>query len=87
MHINQDSESKYEKCVRHETFELISNFQMLPKDFYEENYDVIRWWIMERLFIKQKQRENSSRIKIEKVRTEGGGYSGSSGGGVMIRTA
>ncbi|GFW45682.1 hypothetical protein TNCV_3246191 [Trichonephila clavipes] len=42
MHINQDSESNYEKSVRYETFELICNFQMLPKDLYEENYEAIR---------------------------------------------
>ncbi|GFT50563.1 uncharacterized protein TNCV_551581 [Trichonephila clavipes] len=41
MHINQDSESKYQKSVRHETFELIRNFPMLPKDLYEENYEAI----------------------------------------------
>ncbi|GFU94190.1 uncharacterized protein TNCV_4162681 [Trichonephila clavipes] len=37
MHINQDRESKYEKSDRHETFEL----NMLPKEFYEENYEAI----------------------------------------------
>ncbi|GFT70929.1 hypothetical protein TNCV_694641 [Trichonephila clavipes] len=31
MHINQGSESKYEKSDRHETFEL----NMLPKEIYE----------------------------------------------------
>ncbi|GFS58569.1 uncharacterized protein TNCV_111781 [Trichonephila clavipes] len=37
MHINQDSESKYEKSDRHETFEL----NMLIKELYEENYEAI----------------------------------------------
>ncbi|GFX75557.1 uncharacterized protein TNCV_4714641 [Trichonephila clavipes] len=37
MHINQDSESKYEKCHRHETFEL----NMMPKELYEENYEAL----------------------------------------------
>ncbi|GFT45109.1 uncharacterized protein TNCV_1736921 [Trichonephila clavipes] len=41
MHMNQDSESKYQKSVRHETFELIRNFKMLPKDLYEENYEAL----------------------------------------------
>ncbi|GFW31186.1 uncharacterized protein TNCV_2577681 [Trichonephila clavipes] len=37
MHINRDSESKYDKSDRHETFELNCNFQMLPKELYQEN--------------------------------------------------
>ncbi|GFX46772.1 uncharacterized protein TNCV_4039201 [Trichonephila clavipes] len=37
MHINQDSENKYEKSDRHE----ISEFNMLPKELYEENYEAI----------------------------------------------
>ncbi|GFX20177.1 hypothetical protein TNCV_1437371 [Trichonephila clavipes] len=36
MHINRDSESKYDKSDRHETFELNCNFQMLPKELYQE---------------------------------------------------
>ncbi|GFX53780.1 uncharacterized protein TNCV_1597261 [Trichonephila clavipes] len=41
LHINQDSESKYEKSDRYETFELNLNFQMLPKELYEEIYEAI----------------------------------------------
>ncbi|GFX44767.1 uncharacterized protein TNCV_1802481 [Trichonephila clavipes] len=41
MHMNQDSESKYQKSVRHEAFELIRNFKMLPKDLYDENYEAL----------------------------------------------
>ncbi|GFV52050.1 hypothetical protein TNCV_1324031 [Trichonephila clavipes] len=37
MNINRDSESKYDKSDRHETFELNCNFQMLPKELYQEN--------------------------------------------------
>ncbi|GFU67857.1 transposable element Tcb1 transposase [Trichonephila clavipes] len=37
MHINRDSESKYDKSDRHEMFELNFNFQMLPKELYQEN--------------------------------------------------
>ncbi|PRD17596.1 UNVERIFIED_CONTAM: hypothetical protein NCL1_64009 [Trichonephila clavipes] len=41
LHTNQDSESYYEKSDKHETFELNLNFQMLPKELYEENYEAI----------------------------------------------
>ncbi|GFT23787.1 integrase catalytic domain-containing protein [Trichonephila clavipes] len=37
MRINRNSESKYDKSDRHETFELNCNFQMLPKELYQEN--------------------------------------------------
>ncbi|GFY23188.1 hypothetical protein TNCV_3764281 [Trichonephila clavipes] len=37
MHINRDRKSKYDKSDRHETFELNSYFQMLPKELYQEN--------------------------------------------------
>ncbi|GFW76762.1 HTH_Tnp_Tc3_2 domain-containing protein [Trichonephila clavipes] len=38
MHINRDSENKYDKSDRHdEAFELNCYFQMLPKELYQEN--------------------------------------------------
>ncbi|GFT82601.1 uncharacterized protein TNCV_1633941 [Trichonephila clavipes] len=54
MPINKDSESKYEKSDRHETFEL----NMLPKKLYEENYEAINVALH---LVKKTQRRKSSK--------------------------
>ncbi|GFU22151.1 uncharacterized protein TNCV_2060341 [Trichonephila clavipes] len=54
MYINQDSESKYEKSDRHETFEL----NMLPKKLYKENYEAINVALH---LVKKKQGRKSSK--------------------------
>ncbi|GFW05061.1 uncharacterized protein TNCV_598551 [Trichonephila clavipes] len=58
MHINRDSESKYEKSDRHETFELNRNFQMLPKELYQENYEAIN---VELRLVKKRQGRKKSK--------------------------
>ncbi|GFX45567.1 uncharacterized protein TNCV_2741031 [Trichonephila clavipes] len=66
MHINRDSESKYDKSDRHETFELNCNFQMLPKELYQKNYETIN--VALRL-VKKTQGRNSSKCLFVDHRT------------------
>ncbi|PRD32145.1 UNVERIFIED_CONTAM: hypothetical protein NCL1_21380 [Trichonephila clavipes] len=67
MHINRNRESKYEKGDRHETFELNLNFQMMPKELYQEKYEAINVTFR---FVKKTQARKCSTCYLEILREQ-----------------